>query len=164
MTSVTPWFDPAALMWIGPGGGVLEAAWGGALGLLAYAMIRLSFLFVPAAVDGTEFGLARSWELTKGNFWRILAVGLATILPLALVLGAAELAILGPEYLANVAAMIRDPAHSATYVAVAAQLEAPKMPMLLGLSFVVTPITNGLLFAPAAYAYRVLSGRGDSSA
>ena len=40
MTSVTPWFDPAALMWIGPAGGVLEAAWGGALGLLAYALIR----------------------------------------------------------------------------------------------------------------------------
>lgn len=40
MTDVTPWFDPAALMWIGPAGGVLEAIWGGALGLLAYALIR----------------------------------------------------------------------------------------------------------------------------
>lgn len=40
MIGVTPWFDPAALMWIGPAGGVLEATWAGLLGVLAYALLR----------------------------------------------------------------------------------------------------------------------------
>lgn len=35
-----PWFDPAALLWIGPVAGTLEAAWGGLLGILAYALAR----------------------------------------------------------------------------------------------------------------------------
>ena len=33
------------------------------------------------------------------------------------------------------------------------------MPLLMGLSFVVSPLMYGLLFAPAAFAYRVLSGK-----
>lgn len=37
---MTPWFDPNALLWIGPIAGGLEAAWGGALGLLAYSIVR----------------------------------------------------------------------------------------------------------------------------
>jgi hypothetical protein len=40
MSSIMPWFDPNALIWIGPGVGLLEALWGGAVGLLAYALAR----------------------------------------------------------------------------------------------------------------------------
>jgi hypothetical protein len=40
MITTTPWFDPAALMWIGPTGGVAEGLWGAGLGLLSYALIR----------------------------------------------------------------------------------------------------------------------------
>lgn len=40
MMDARAWFDPAALMWAGPLLGVLEAAWGGALGLLGYGLVR----------------------------------------------------------------------------------------------------------------------------
>ena len=36
----TPWFDPAILLWAGPAAGLVEAAWGGSLGVLAYAYAR----------------------------------------------------------------------------------------------------------------------------
>jgi len=36
----TPWFDPAILLWAGPAVGMAEAAWGGSLGVLAYAYAR----------------------------------------------------------------------------------------------------------------------------
>ena len=42
---------------------------------IVYLATRLSFLLVPAVLDGRDFGLSRSWELTRGNFWRIFAIG-----------------------------------------------------------------------------------------
>ncbi|HEY0107677.1 MAG TPA: hypothetical protein VGB91_16470, partial [Rhizomicrobium sp.] len=100
-------------------------------------------------------------QLTQGNFWRIVAVGLATVVPVLLVAGFAQVAILGPEYFASIVAMTKDQAHAAKYAAEQAQMTAAKMPLLVGLGFVLTPITNGLVFAPAAFAYRVLSGKGE---
>jgi hypothetical protein len=38
--TTAPWFDVNALAWIDPGLGILEAAWGGAVGLLAYHLVR----------------------------------------------------------------------------------------------------------------------------
>jgi hypothetical protein len=40
MITTTPWFDPAALMWIGPIAGLTEGLWGAGVGLLSYALIR----------------------------------------------------------------------------------------------------------------------------
>ncbi len=131
------------------------------LGAIFYAGVRLSFLFVPSAVVDGEFGLTRSWQLTRGNFWRIVIVGLATVLPVFLLVFAAQIAVLGPEYFESIVAMMKDQAHAAKYTAEQAQLTSAKMPLLLGLGFVITPITNGLVFAPAAFAYRVLSGKGE---
>ncbi|HXC54377.1 MAG TPA: hypothetical protein VNU97_03715 [Rhizomicrobium sp.] len=126
---------------------------------LFYVFIRLSFLFIPSAVNEGEFGLTRSWELTRGNFWRIVAVGLATLLPAVLIVGAIQVAILGPDYFTVEMAMISDPAHAAKHMAEQMRLVSARMPLILGLGFVVTPVTQGLLFAPAAFAYKVLSGK-----
>jgi peptidoglycan/LPS O-acetylase OafA/YrhL len=40
MITPSPWFDLNNLIWIGPSIGVLEAAWGGAIGLLSWAYVR----------------------------------------------------------------------------------------------------------------------------
>jgi hypothetical protein len=122
-------------------------------------MIRLSFLFVPAAVAESGYGITRSWELTNGNFWRIVAVSLGTILPLAILLAVVQSALVGPEYFRIILAMAQDSAHMARYSVELDDLITAKIPLLLGFGFVMTPITNALLFAPAAFAYRVLSGK-----
>jgi len=129
------------------------------LGAILYAMLRLSFLFVPSVIGGGGFGLTKSWEMTKGNFWRIVAIGAATALPASLVLFAINLAILGPEYFASLAAMVQDQAHLAKYAAEQSRMTSAKLPLLLGVSLVLAPINYGLLFAPAAFAYRALSGK-----
>jgi hypothetical protein len=49
----TPWFDPAALIWMGPGLGLAEALWGGAAGLLAYGF----------ATKGRGRALLQGWLL-----------------------------------------------------------------------------------------------------
>lgn len=143
---------------IGAAAGSLTALAG--LGAIFYAMVRLGFLFVPSAIDGGGFGLSRSWALTAGNFWRIVAVAAATALPVTLVALAINLTILGPDYIASVAAMIQDQAHIAKYAAEQSRITSAKLPMLLGVSLVLAPASYGLLFAPAAFAYRALSGKG----
>ncbi|MEJ0024582.1 MAG: hypothetical protein WDN01_01030 [Rhizomicrobium sp.] len=129
------------------------------LGAIFYALVRLSFLFVPSCVGGGGFGLSRSWELTRGNFWRIVAVGAATALPAMLVVFVVNLLILGPDYISSIAAMFRDQGHLAKYAAEQSRMTSAKMPLLLGVSLVLSPITYGLLFAPAAFAYRALAGK-----
>ncbi len=52
-----------------------------------YAAVRLVF-FLPAVVVAEEqIGLGRSWALGRGNFWRIVIVSLAVVLPVAIVFG-----------------------------------------------------------------------------
>jgi hypothetical protein len=131
----------------------------GGIGALIYAMVRLSFVMVSSAVVEGGFGLTRSWELTRGNFWRIVAVGAATAIPVTVLVFAINAAILGPEYIDSVVAMFRDQAHMAKYAAIQSQLTAAKTPLLLGVSLVLAPVTYGLAFAPAAFAYRILTGK-----
>ncbi len=147
---------------IGAAAGSLAALVG--LGAIFYALVRLSFLFVPSAIAGGGFGLSRSWELTRGNFWRIVAIGAATALPATLVVFAINMAILGPDYLASIVAMVQDQAHFAKYAADQSRMTSAKLPLLLGVSLVLAPINYGLLFAPAAFAYRALSGKSASPA
>jgi hypothetical protein len=127
--------------------------------VMIYIFVRLSFLFVPAAVTDGEFGLARSWELTKGNFWRILAVGLAVILPVLLLQGASEYFILGPDYFNSFAHAMRDPANATQFSLEQSRIMQPKIPVLLGLGLILAPVTQGLLFSTPAFAYRALAGR-----
>jgi hypothetical protein len=136
----------------------------GVLGLagfcaLIYVFVRLSFLFIPAAVNDGEFGLSRSWELTKGNFWRIFAIGLAVTLPLLLVQGVSEFFILGPDYFASLTHAVQEPANAARYSMEQARIFQPRMPLLLGLGLILAPIAQGLLFSTPAFAYRALTGK-----
>jgi hypothetical protein len=124
-----------------------------------YLAVRFSFLLIPAALDGGEFGLTRSWQLTKGNFWRIFAIGLATLTPCLLILGIAEFAILGPDFFMPDMATAKDATANLHHMALQMRAMQAHMPLLMGLSFVISPVMYGLLFAPAAFAYRILTGK-----
>jgi hypothetical protein len=147
--------NAAAIPFVGALVGILSIA---GLCAMIYIFVRLSFLFVPAAITDGEFGLARSWELTKGNFWRILAVGLAVILPVLLFQAASEYFILGPAYFNSFAHAIQDPANAARLSLEQSRIVQPKIPMLLGLGLILAPVTQGLLFSAPAFAYRALTG------
>ncbi len=54
---------------------------------IVYMTFRLVF-FLPAVVVAEErIGIGRAWELGGGNFWRILGVLFAVLLPIAIVAG-----------------------------------------------------------------------------
>jgi hypothetical protein len=70
--------------------GIVAACW------FIYACVRLVF-FLPAVVVAEEtIGLARSWELGGGNFWRIVAVVFVVFVPAAIGLGIVRNAVMGP--------------------------------------------------------------------
>lgn len=62
-------------------GVALSAAFAGAM---IYALLRLAFLLTPVVVAENRISLRRPWELSRGNFWRMFAVVLAIVVPLAL--------------------------------------------------------------------------------
>jgi hypothetical protein len=153
----------AALAASNPAMGPLAGAITGLAGLIGiflvvFAIVRLGYLLIPAVVVDGQFGLTRSWQLTNGNFWRIVAVLLATTLPPILVSNIAATIIIGP--------MPPPPAAAPADLAAAAHLWAgqvrallPHLPALMGINLVLSPLSSSLLFTAAAFAYRVLSGK-----
>ena len=129
------------------------------VGALIYVTARLSFLMIPAALNEGEFGLTRSWELTKGNFWRIVGVALGTVVPAMILIGVADLIILGPDYFRLFAQMLTDVANGAKFAGQIQDIVQHKTPILLGFALLAAPITNSLIFTPAAFAYQMVSGK-----
>jgi hypothetical protein len=128
--------------------------------VLIFLCVRLGFLVVPSVVMDGKFGIERSWQLTRGNVWRIIAVVLAVSLPLLIVTGIVEVAILGPDYFRHSMGSVGDKAEQARHSAEQIRLVAAKLPFLMGLSFVLAPFSYGLTFAAPAFAYRALTGEG----
>jgi len=128
-----------------------------------YAMVRLSFVMVPAITVEGGFGIARSWELTQGNFWRIFAIGLSTVLPLLLVVIAVQVIVLGPGYFVPDLAAMKDPALQAKHMAAQMESMAEHLPVLAAFGFVIAPLLYGLGTAPSAFAYRQLTSRAPQS-
>ncbi|HVU19762.1 MAG TPA: hypothetical protein VHE09_03460 [Rhizomicrobium sp.] len=68
---------------------VVAALW------IFYAIIRLVFFLPAVVVAENSIGLGRSWQLGGGNFWRIVAVLIAVLLPVAIVAGILSNSIFG---------------------------------------------------------------------
>jgi hypothetical protein len=147
----------------GVGGmGKTPAADGVALGLglfliaalcaLLFVAVRLVFLLPPVVVAESRMSVTRGWELTHGNFWRIVLIWLATLVPPLLILFVAELAIMGPDYFfsgLNPTATLMEQADRM-------QEMSKHLPLLYGVSFMLSPFMTGLMLGSAAYAYRAL--------
>lgn len=115
-----------------------------------YVFVRLFFVLAPVTVAEEQISLGRGWQLTAKNFWRIFLVLLATVGPIVLLIMVAEAVIVGPDAMMSGA--------DAGFAATAARMEKmrPHLPMLYGLSFVLSPFLFGLLLSASAFAYRAL--------
>jgi hypothetical protein len=52
-----------------------------------YAAVRIGFFLPAVVVAEEEIGIGRAWTLGRGNFWRIVVVMIASILPVAIAFG-----------------------------------------------------------------------------
>jgi hypothetical protein len=130
---------------------VLTLGW---LGGFIYAGLRLGFLLAPVVVVEKSIDLVRAWQLTAGNFWRLLGIALAILLPIVLIQIVAVAAILGkdiPQLLtSNQQSM--EAAMNATMV-----VFDRHMPELIGVSLVLAPFSIGLSMGASASAYRMVA-------
>jgi hypothetical protein len=148
---------------VGSKGGAGIGALVGLIGFfgLVYVMVRLGFLLTPAVAMEGGFGLERSWELTKGNFWRIVAVIVATLLPVLIVAMIIDLTILGPDFLNPHLELAHDPAAQMRHSAEQMRQMSAHLPLMMGIGFLLAPFTYGMTFAPAAFAYRALTAKAQ---
>lgn len=122
---------------------------------MIFIMVRLSFLFVPSTVAEHRIGIARSWELTHGNFWRIFAIGLMIFIPLIIIFCAVGFAILGAGYLDFAMQHTGDPAAVQAYV-MHRLMPIMSNPVAIVVGLIVYPVFYGLTLSPPAFAYRAL--------
>ena len=124
--------------------------------LYAFATIlRVGFLLPPSIAAEEKGGLRRSYELTKGNFWRVLAIMLALALPLMLLVLGGEAAVLraalGPEFARMNPTEFLQRAGQA--------MEAKLLPWTI-FTTVIFILGSGLIYSGAAFAYRAAAGQG----
>ena len=112
--------------------------------------LRFGFLLPGVAVEDTGPVLPRSWILSNGNFWRILAVFLAVALPLRLLMVIVEVAVEGPGIL------MPQVMTSAAMVAVQLHTETQSMPVTAGILFLIAPVALGLIMGASAHAFQAL--------
>ena len=118
-----------------------------------YATVRLGFLLVPVAVAEERISLTRSWVLARQNFWRILGVLVAVLLPIYLLHLIGLLTIVGPGLLA---ALPSDPNQAEQVLAARFAMVGQHMPAYLGLTLILAPFSIGLAIGASAFGYRAL--------
>jgi len=134
-----------------------------------YCITRLSFLMAPVAVAEGRRTLQRSWELTRGNFWRIFVVLIAIFIPFIVLEFAYIFWMLGSSLLPPEGLGAGSPG------AVAAWQEQQRTMMMHSLQrtqdywyiaypvgLAVALVFYGLYAGASAFAYRGLTARKDS--
>ncbi len=138
---------PAALL-------AMFIAWAALLYAFA-TMLRMGFLLPAVVVAEEKGGLKRSHDLTKGNFWRILVVAIALVLPSLVLLIAGETAVLG-------ATLAPDAAERGDLFRLMERAEAAVDRQLVPWEIFnagVFVLYSGLTYSGAANAYRALTGK-----
>jgi hypothetical protein len=130
---------------------VLEAA-------VIFCALRFGFLLPAAALAGPGSVLARSWQVSAGNFWRLLGAAAGVLGPLLLAMAVVEVMLLGPS------AVIPRLQSSQDTMAAQIALVRSKAPLLMGLDFLLTPFFIGLGVGASAAAWRALSGDAPRAA
>lgn len=148
----------------GPAAGIAEiiaivAAFALVIGTaVLYVGVRLSFLFLPVTLVEKRFGLWRSWELMRGNFWRAVAIGFAVTIPILLINGAIFWFSMGP-FVLGMMRHFGDP-HAMTDQAQMFRSEMlamwTSMPYLWAAGLAAAPIIYGLSAVPGVFAWRAM--------
>jgi hypothetical protein len=122
---------------------------------LILILVRLGMLLPPVALTERIVGLGRSLSLSRGNFWRMLAVLFLVVLPL-LVLGIAQIWLLsalgGGQFPSSFTLLMTRLASGL--------VSASRMPVFpyiyIPWTIMVSPISYGLVFGAGTFCYRAL--------
>jgi hypothetical protein len=146
----------------------------GGLALIAFVLffyaatillvVRLTFFIPPVVVAERKIDLARVWQLSHGNFWRIFVIGLALFIPLTAVSAAMAIAIYGVDMVHRIFDIFALAAHGAQQTAMQEKMQAwaeamrtrglAVWPYTSAFGLIFDTFTYGLLYGASAFAYR----------
>lgn len=138
------------------------------LGASIYISVKMSFFLAPVAIAEHKASLIRAWELSKGNFWRLLAVVLAIVIPILLLSVAFAYAQMGDDAFPHVQARMTSAElaafhhHQQEVARRAFELTERYWYVFYPLNLLLTVITYGLTAGSAAAAYRALFPAKDA--
>jgi len=128
-----------------------------------FVAVRLTFFIAPVVVAERKIDLARAWQLSHGNFWRIFIVALALFIPLIAAVVAVMAAIYG-AVLFHVFDIVFSAVHGAQESTVQTQIQAwsetmrvkglAVWPYYAAFQLVFGTFSYGLLYGASAFAYR----------
>lgn len=128
-----------------------------------YSLVRLAFFIAPVVVAEGGFGLARSWQLGRRNFWRIVAIVLACVFGPMLVFSMVSQIVVMP-FMSTALLQVQQAAldHRVLTPQQMWVILGPAvhrfLPFWIAYEAVVFPIILGLQNAVSAFAYRNLAG------
>lgn len=122
---------------------------------IIYGGLRLTFLMPPIAVAEERQVISRSWSLGKGNFWRMFAVILAIVIPLAIVQGVVQVSLFSSLILVP-PPEDAGPAEMAAFMAQMMAQVSSLLPLLVPVYIVFYAATIALIISASAFAYRSL--------
>ena len=133
---------------------------GGIIFVLAMILIgvRLVFLLPAVVVAENHVSIKRGYHLTYGNFWRIVGVILAIVIPIAVVQSAIQMVVFGPDFMAmNIMPSDSPEEMAAKLQMLQTQLKSGLL-IMVPIWVVVSIINLGLTAGAGAFAYRALTG------
>jgi hypothetical protein len=140
--------------------------------LAILTIVRMAYLLVPSIVaEPGKGGLARSYHLTHGNFWRIFVVTLVVVLPVLLVAAAIQGAIIGNSFMGPLTQMLKQAQNGpmtpeqmqAMFAQMIDNFRANFLPMAF-IGFVTSFFLSALTLSASSFAYRALSGTAAPAA
>ncbi|HEY2034043.1 MAG TPA: glycerophosphoryl diester phosphodiesterase membrane domain-containing protein [Rhizomicrobium sp.] len=160
---------------LGQGANALAAALAVAALLLAFyafiffVAVRLTFFIPPVIVAEKKIDLARGWQLTSGNFWRIFVIGVAIFIPLIAIGCAIFVAVYGTDLIHTMTdgfvlamegakeAVIQQRIDTLTEAMRAKSLAI--WPYTAAANLLVETFSFGLLYGASAFAYREVTSK-----
>jgi hypothetical protein len=129
-----------------------------ALTLMAWLAIRLNFFLPAIIVSEKKLDLLRSWNLSEGNVWRIIAIYFSFLPVLIILLIAGSLAKIiaflafVPHWL-SLPERLSDNANWTTWTGIMADI-LPWLPALVAVAVLTQILLSAMLYAATARAYR----------
>ncbi len=129
-----------------------------AFGYAIVTIMRMGFLLSATVVSENKAGLRRSHDLSRGNFWRMVAVVLALAAPILVLVSVAGAVILraslGPDY-----ARVLEQEGMLELMRRGEDAVAQNLLLWEVFNTAIFILASGLIYAASAYAYRALIGK-----
>lgn len=142
-------------------------------GAVIFTLVRMGYLLSPSIVAERPGGLKRSYDLTKGNFWRIVLVWIGSSLPLLLVFVAVQYFLYWHVFDFDFSSLPRGGSAQAAQEfvdryqkameRVNAEMMRQQIPVAIS-SFVYGILGSALGYGAQAFAYRALVPAGQEDA